>query len=49
MLYLVIATPLPAKPSEAKSNLQNPSEAGPLVDNGVIRDRCMYAKVGRGR
>ena len=47
MLYLVIATPLPAKPSEAKSNRHPPGMAGPLVDNGVIRDRCMYAKVGR--
>ena len=49
MLYLVISTPLPGKPSEAKSNRQKLWEwAEPLIGNGVIKDHCMYAKVGRG-
>ena len=50
MLYLVITTPLPGKPSEAQSNRQKLWKwAAPLMDSGVIKDRCMYAKVGRGR
>ena len=49
MLYLVITTPLPGRPSEAQSDRQKLWEwAGPLIDSGIIRDRCMYAKVGRG-
>ena len=49
MLYLVITTPLPGKPSEAQSDRQELWKwAAPLMDKGIIRDRCMYAKVGRG-
>ena len=49
MLYLVITTPLPGKPSEAQSDRQELWKwAAPLMDRGIIRDRCMYAKVGRG-
>ena len=49
MLYLVITTPLPGKPSEAQSDRQELWKwAAPLMDSGIIRDRCMYAKVGRG-
>ncbi|MAF37903.1 MAG: hypothetical protein CL696_03310 [Chloroflexi bacterium] len=50
MLYLVITTPLPGKPSEAQSDRQELWKwAAPLMDRGIIRDRYMYAKVGRGR
>ena len=49
MVYLVITTPLPGKPSEAQSDRQELWKwAAPLMDRGIIRDRCMYAKVGRG-
>ena len=49
MLYLVITTPLPGKPSEAQSDRQALWEwASPLIERGTIRDHCMYAKVGRG-
>ena len=49
MLYLVITTPLPGKPSEAQSDRQELWKwAAPLIESGIIRDRCMYAKVGRG-
>ena len=49
MLYLVITTPLPGKPSEAQSDRQELWKwAALLMKNGVIKDGCMYAKVGRG-
>ena len=49
MLYLVISTPLPTKPSEVRINRQKLWEwAQPLIDQQIIKDRCMYAKVGRG-
>lgn len=49
MLYLIVTTPAPSRPSEVRSNRQRLWEwARPLMDSGVIRDRAMYAKVGRG-
>ena len=49
MLYLVITTPLPGKPSEVQSDRQALWKwAAPLIDLGVIRNGCIYAKVGRG-
>ena len=49
MLYLVVTTPTRTRPSEARSGRQQLWEwARPLMDRGVIRDRAMYAKVGRG-
>ena len=49
MLYLVVTTPTRTRPSEARSGRQQLWEwAHPLMDRGVIRDRAMYAKVGRG-
>ena len=49
MLYLVITTPARNRPSAARSNLQRLWEwARPLMDSGVIKNRAMYAKVGRG-
>ena len=49
MLFLVITRPAPTRPSEARSNRQKLWEwARPLMDQGVIKDRAMYAKVGRG-
>ncbi|PKB79535.1 MAG: hypothetical protein BZY88_12835 [SAR202 cluster bacterium Io17-Chloro-G9] len=49
MLFLVITKPAPTRPSEARSNRLRLWEwARPLMDRGVIRDRAMYAKVGRG-
>ena len=49
MLYLVISTPLPGKPSEARTNRQKLWEwAQPLIEQEIIKDNCIYAKVGRG-
>ena len=49
MLFLVITKPAPTRPSDARSNRQRLWEwARPLMDRGVVRDRAMYAKVGRG-
>ncbi len=49
MLFLVVTKPVPTPPSEARSNRQRLWEwARPLMDRGVIKDRTMYAKVGRG-
>ena len=49
MLYLVITTPARNRPSDARSNRQRLWEwARPLMDSGVIKNRAMYAKVGRG-
>ena len=49
MLFLVVTMPAPNRPSDARSNRQQLWEwALPLMDRGVIRDRAMYAKVGRG-
>ncbi len=49
MLYLVVTKPAPTRPSEVRANRQRLWEwARPLMDSGVIRDRAMYAKVGRG-
>ena len=49
MLYLVISTPLPSKPSEVRTSRQKLWEwAQPFIDQQIIKDRCMYAKVGRG-
>ena len=49
MLFLVVTTPAATRPSEARSNRQKLWEwARPLMDRGVIKDRAMYAKVGRG-
>jgi hypothetical protein len=49
MLFLVIAKPIPTPPSQARSNRKKIWDwAQPLMDRGVIKDRTMYAKVGRG-
>lgn len=49
MLFLVVSKPAPTRPSDARSNRQRIWEwARPLMDRGVIKDRAMYAKVGRG-
>ena len=49
MLFLVVTKPAPTRPSDVRSNRQQLWEwARPLMDRGVIRDRAMYAKVGRG-
>ena len=49
MLYLVNTTPLPGKPSQVQSDRQELWKwATPLIDSGIIRDGCIYAKVGRG-
>ena len=49
MLFLVIAKPIPTPPSKARSNRKQLWEwAEPLMDQGIIKDRTMYAKVGRG-
>ena len=49
MLFLVITKPAPTRPSEARANRQKLWEwARPLMDSGVIKDRTLYAKVGRG-
>ena len=49
MLFLVISKPVPTPPSTARSNRKKLWEwAEPLMHQGVIKDRTMYAKVGRG-
>ena len=49
MLFLVVTKPAPIRPSEARANRQNLWEwVQPLMESGVIKDRTMYAKVGRG-
>jgi muconolactone delta-isomerase len=49
VLFLVVTKPAPTRPSDVRSNRQKLWEwARPLMDRGVIRDRAMYAKVGRG-
>ena len=49
MLFLVIAKPIPTPPSQARPNRKQLWEwAKPLMDQGIIKDRTMYAKVGRG-
>ena len=49
MLYLVISTPTPGKPSEALTNRRKLWEwAQPLIEQEIIKDNCIYAKVGRG-
>ena len=49
MLFLVISKPVPIPPSQARSNRKKLWEwAEALMNQGVIKDRTMYAKVGRG-
>ena len=49
MLFLVITKPAPTRPSEARANRQKLWQwTRPLMDSGVIKDRTLYAKVGRG-
>ena len=49
MLFLVVTKPAPTRPSAVRSDRQQLWEwARPLMERGVIRDRAMYAKVGRG-
>ena len=49
MLFLVISKPVPTSPSKVRSNRKKLWEwAEPLMHQGVIKDRTMYAKVGRG-